>query len=145
MPRSVADARQFTCNPTIRPPLRPPPDLNELERAEFVGIVAGTPVGHFVPADAVMIAHLATHIVLERIALGELKAAGYVADGKPSPWLAVLQHASREVRATSRALGINPTSRLPAKHQQSNEPPMSVYQQMRLAREQQHKDDAATN
>jgi hypothetical protein len=57
--------------------------------------------------------HLAQHIVLARTAFGEMRAAGYINGDRPSPWLAILQHAAKEMRATSRALSLTPASYRP--------------------------------
>jgi hypothetical protein len=65
---------------------------------------------HFLPGDAPLIAHLARCIVLTRTAFGEMKAAGFISDGKVSPWFQVLQHAAKEMRATSRMLSLSPAS-----------------------------------
>jgi phage terminase small subunit len=129
MPRLAAAAQSFTATSTARPVLRPPSDLNELEREEFANIVLGVGPHHFVPVDVALIAILAKNIVLERIAFGELRAAGYVSD-RPSPWLAILQHATKEVRATSRTLSLTPASRQPAKPEELE--PVSYYERMSL-------------
>jgi hypothetical protein len=84
--------------------------LDALEREVFADIVLGAAPNHFVPGDTPLIAHLARNIVLTRTAFGEMKAAGYVSDGKVSPWLAVLQHAAREMRATARMLSLSAAS-----------------------------------
>lgn len=110
MPRQPAANKAFTATPVARPMLRPPPDLDQLEREEFASIILGVPANHFIPADTPLIAHLARHIVLARVAFGEMKAAGHVADGKVSPWLTILQHAAKEMRATARMLLLSPAS-----------------------------------
>ena len=39
-----------------------------------------------------------------------MKAAGFVVKDRVSPWLQVLQHAAKEMRATSRMLSLSPAS-----------------------------------
>ena len=89
-------AQVYTATSSARPALRPPSDLNELEREVFADIVLGCGPHHFVPVDVPLIAILAKNIVLERIAFGELRAAGYRSDKQSPPWLAILQHASKD-------------------------------------------------
>ena len=113
MPRQPGAAQAFTATSTARPVLRAPSDLDPLEKEVFTDIILGCPVDHFWPGDTALIAHLARNIVLARVAFGEMKAAGHVSDGKVSPWLAVLQHASKEMRATSRMLSLSPASYRP--------------------------------
>ena len=110
MPRQSANAATFSPTETTRAVLRPPPDLDALEREVFADIVCGAAPNHFLPGDAALIAHLARNIMLTRTAFGGMKAAGYVSDGKPSPWFPILQHAAKETRATARMLSLSPAS-----------------------------------
>jgi phage terminase small subunit len=122
MPRQAAASRPFSVNGSTRALLKPPADLDQIERAAFADLIAGTRADHFVPSDAALLACLAKNIVLERVAFGELRAAGYVTD-RPSPWLAVLQHATRSVTTLSRMLSLSPAGRLPTK---PTEPELAV-------------------
>jgi hypothetical protein len=137
MPRSPAAAQAFTATSTARPALRPPSDLTPLEREVFADICLGVEANHFLPCDVPLIAHLAQHIVLARVAFGELRAAGYVSD-RPSPWLAILQYASKEMRATSRALSLTPASYRPTPKPEELE--VSYYEKMSLL-ESRHDDE----
>jgi hypothetical protein len=139
MPRKAAAAAAFAPTSTARPMLRPPVDLNALEREEFANIILGVELNHFLPCDTPLIAHLAQHIVLSRVAFGELRAAGYIVDDKPSPWLAILQYAAKEMRATSRALSMTPASYRPPP--KPDEAPISYYS--RLALEMKDNEDPA--
>lgn len=129
MPRSSAVAKAFSPNPAARPVLKPPVDLNELEREVFADIVLGSPPDSFIPADVPLIAILAKNIVLERIAFGEMRAAGYISDDGRK-WLTILQHATKEVRANSRTLSLTPASRQPVKPEELE--PVSYYERMSL-------------
>jgi hypothetical protein len=111
MPRqSAADAKTYSVTGTTRSVLRAPSDLDAVEREAFADIICGVPANFFIPADTALIAHLARNIVLARVAFGEMKAAGYVVNDRASPWLQVLQHASKEMRATARMLSLSPAS-----------------------------------
>src|SRR5258705_13600501 len=132
MPRQSANAaKTFSPTTTTRAVLRPPSDLDAVEREVFADIICGVPANFFIPADTPLIAHLARNIVLTRVAFGEMRAAGYVAaDGKASPWLAVLQHAAKEMRATSRMLLLTPASYRP--EPKPDEPEVSYYERQSL-------------
>ena len=56
---SPAAAQVYTATSSARPALRPPGDLNELEREVFADIVLGCGPHHFVPVDVPLIAILA--------------------------------------------------------------------------------------
>ena len=130
MPRQSAASAAFSPTATARPILTPPVDLDPLEREEFANIVLGVPAHHFWPADVPLIALLAKNIVMERIAFGELRAAGYVSGDRPSPWLAILQQATKAVSATARMLSLTPASyRQPAT---KPEEAVSYYERMSL-------------
>jgi hypothetical protein len=135
MPRQAAAAQGFAANGSTRALILPPADLNELERAEFLAVIAGSPPSHFLPADAAMIAIYAKAIVAEKIAAGELAAAPVV-DGKPSPWLPIWMSSVRTVTTVARRLNINPAGRLPSK---APEPPEPTSYYSRLAME--HRDE----
>jgi hypothetical protein len=94
--QATAPAQAFSPTGTTRVVLRPPVDLNALEREEFAKLILGSPADFFISSDTPLIARLARNIVLTRVAFGEMRAAGYVSDGKASPWLQILQHAAKE-------------------------------------------------
>jgi hypothetical protein len=129
MPRQAAAAQPFAANGSTRQLIQPPGDLNELERAEFLNVVAGSPPSHFLPADIATISLHVRHVVGERIAFGELHAAPIV-DGRPSPWLAIMVAHARVVTTTARRLNINPAGRLPSK---SSEEPAPILAYERIA------------
>ena len=110
MPRQSANAATFSPTETTRAVLRAPPDLDQLEREVFDDIVCGAAPNHFLPGDTPLIAHLARNIVLTRTAFGEMKASGFVVNDRASPWLQILQHAAKEMRATARVLSLSPAS-----------------------------------
>ena len=113
MPRQAAAASGFAAS-TARPLLKPPPDLNTLEKEAFLDIVLGAPPHHFMPSDLPLVVAYARAIVQERIAAGEL-AAAYVVDDKPSPWLPVWQASIRAVTTLARMLAFSPGGRVPSR------------------------------
>ena len=135
MPRQAAAASGFAAS-TARPLLKPPPDLNALEKEAFLDIVLGAPPHHFMPSDLPLLAAYARAIVQEKIAAGELTRA-YVVDDKPSPWLPVWQASIRAVTTLARMLALSPGGRVPSKSSEPHEP-VSYYS--RLALEAQHDD-----
>jgi hypothetical protein len=134
MPRQAAASREFATNGTTRQLLQPPADLNELERAEFVNVVLGSPANHFLPADVATISAYARAVVAERIAAGEL-AANPVISGpngdKPSPWLPIWLGQLRACTTLARRLNINPAGRVSNKPSEPDAP-ISYYDRQRL-------------
>jgi hypothetical protein len=115
--------------------LRPPDDLDELERREFVSLIVGSPPSHFVPSDLPLIAAYAKAIVAERIAAGELAAAPVVSSpngDRPSPWLAVWQARVRSLATLARMLSLSPGGRVASKS--ADEPQISYYERMAMER-----------
>ena len=93
-----------------------------------------------------LIALLAQHIVMAHVALGELKAAGYVSDGKPNAWFDILKHATKEVRSTARMLSLSPASYLPkAKRQSQPETPENYYSRMAILAADEGRRDGPNN
>jgi hypothetical protein len=132
MPRQAAASAGFAANGSTRSSILPPADLNELERAEFIAVVLGSPANHFLPSDIATLSAYARAVVAEKIADGELSAAPIV-DGKPSPWLPIWLGKLRACTTLARRLNINPAGRVPTKSSEPHEP-TSYY--ARLAMEQ---------
>lgn len=136
MPRQAAASRGFTTDGTTRPLIRPPSDLDELERAEFIAVVLGSPANHFLPADIATISAYARAVVAERIAAGELAAAPVVSSpngDRPSPWLPVWMGALRACTTLARRLNIGPSGRLPTKSSEPHEP-VNYYSKLAMER-----------
>ena len=104
MPRQAAAAAGFATGTNgTRMLLRPPADLDQLERVEFANLITGAPANHFLPSDVPLLAAYAKAIVAERVASGEL-AAAYVVDDRPSPWLPIWQAKVRALTTLARML-----------------------------------------
>lgn len=134
MPRQAAASAGFAANGSTRSQILPPADLNELEKAEFVNVVLGSPPSHFLPADIATIAAYARAVVAERRAAGELDVAPVVsspAGDKPSPWLPIWLGQLRACTTLARRLNINPAGRVATKPAVP-EPPRSYYERQRL-------------
>jgi phage terminase small subunit len=133
MPRQAAAAQGFAANGSTRSLLKPPDDLDQLERTEFVALITGAPPSHFLPSDVPLLAAYAKAIVAERVAAGELAAAYVVSSpngDRPSPWLPIWQAKVRSLTTLARMLGLSPGGRLPSKP--TDEPKVSVYEKMAL-------------
>ena len=79
----------------------------------FRELVASVPDGHFQAVDAHLLEQYAQAIILAREAFRQLQDDGVIAaDGKPSPWLAVLEKSHKSAIALSARLRLAPQSRM---------------------------------
>ena len=129
MPRQAAAASGFAAS--TRAMLKPPGDLNALEKEAFLDIVLGVPPHHFMPSDLPLVAAYARAVIQEKIAAGELGRA-YVVDDKPSPWLPVWQASIRAVTTLARMLALSPGGRVPSKSVEGKQEHVSYYERMTL-------------
>ena len=129
MPRKSSAALAFSPSTATR--IRPPDDLVVDARDLFVDFVLACRPDHFQNSDIAMLCIYCRAIVLEQTASAGLKADGYVTtDGKPSPWLPILQAATRTISTYSRMLKLNPAGRQSVP---SSEPePISAYERIAL-------------
>jgi phage terminase small subunit len=111
MPRKAAS--DFTTG-TSAARLKPPADLDKPESGLFVSIVGAYPPERFTVADLPLLSAYCRACIDEETASGELRAAGYVGDGKVSPWMTVLTGAARRMTTLVRALRLSPASRMTA-------------------------------
>ena len=132
MPRQAAAASGFAAS--TRAMLKPPGDLNALEKETFLDIVLGSPPSHFLPSDLPLLTAYARAVVQEKIAAGEL-ARAYVVSDKPSPWLPVWQASIRAVTTLARMLALSPGGRVPSKSAEPQEP-VSYYSRLALEAKQ---------
>jgi phage terminase small subunit len=128
MPRQAA-AAGFTANGSTRASIRPPDDLDQIERVEFANLISGVGPNHFLPSDIPLLAAYSKAIVAERVAAGELAAAPVIND-KPSPWLAVWQARVRALTTLARMLSLSPGGRVASKP--SEPEPVSYYSKLAL-------------
>jgi hypothetical protein len=72
MPRQAAASAGFATGTTgTRMLLKPPDDLDQIERTEFVNLIAGAPASHFLPSDLPLVSAYSKAIVAERRAARE--------------------------------------------------------------------------
>jgi hypothetical protein len=135
MPRQSSAAAGFATGTNgTRMLLKPPEDLDQLERTEFANLILGAPPSHFLPSDVPLIAVYAKAIVAERVASGELAAAPVVSSpngDRPSPWLAVWQARVRALTTLARMLSLSPGGRVPSKPAEPDGP-TSYYSRLAL-------------
>jgi phage terminase small subunit len=115
MPRKSAAAL------AVRPPTgklsvpRPRDDIPPAVRRIFLDLVATVAADHWRPSDEPLVEQYAQAILLSREAYDELAKNGAVIDGKPSPWLVVLEKAHRSTVALSARLRLAPQARADAR------------------------------
>lgn len=88
-----------------------PPGLSDGAAAIFKNIVASVDVSHFADCDLPLIVQYAGAAELAARAQEHLDEHGAVIDGKASPWLTVLEKASRSCVALAARLRLCPQSR----------------------------------
>ena len=95
-----------------KPRLKPPATLSKSAGAIFLATVESVDPSHFSPVDLPLLAQYAGAADLARQAQQHLDAEGAVTpEGKASPWLVVLEKASRSCVALSARLRVCPQSR----------------------------------
>jgi Phage terminase, small subunit len=93
------------------------------ERRLFVEIVTACKPTHFVPSDLPLLVRYVEALALADEAAEQLHTEGAVINGKPSPWLVVLEKCQRAVVALSMRLRLSPQSRLDPKTLARQAPP----------------------
>lgn len=134
MPRQSAAAQSFSVNGSTRAMLKPPDDLDQIERTVFADLIAGTRPDHFVASDIPLLACYSKAIVAERVAAGELAAAPVVSSpngDRASPWLPIWQARVRSLTTLARMLSLSPGGRVASKPAESDEP-VSYYARQKL-------------
>jgi phage terminase small subunit len=133
MPRKSSVAVPFSESTATR--IAPPDDLvaGSPERSLFLDLVLSVRADHFQPSDAPLLAAYCRALALEQTASGELAAGGYItAEGRPSPWLPVLQHAARTISTYSRMLRLNPSARQMTPASDRERPVVSAFERIAL-------------
>jgi phage terminase small subunit len=132
MPRKSAAASLHFPNLTRIDRLSPPPDLTKDERTVFVDVIAACQAAHFHASDRPLLIVYCRQILLEREAASHLAKQGHVIDGKPNPWAAIHQQASKALLQLSRALKLTPTARKPTASSRAKPQQLSYYERARL-------------
>src|SRR5262245_21298073 len=95
--------------------LQPPDHLSKDERRRFVDLVASVDTTHFRPGDLPLLCRYVEADALAERAAEELRTAGPVVDGRPSPWIVIQEKAVRALVSLSMRLRLSPQSRLDPK------------------------------
>ena len=93
--------------------LRPPETLGERERQLFVDLVAGSKASHFQATDLPLLSRYCELSFLAETAAGRLRNEGPVIGGRTSPWVSVLEKATKGLVALSMRLRLSPQARAP--------------------------------
>jgi hypothetical protein len=91
--------------------LKTPADMPVSLRNIVDDLIATQQPEHFRPGDEALLEQYAQSILLGRQAYDRIEAGGAVVDGRPSPWLVVLEKAHRSVVALSGRLRLAPQMR----------------------------------
>jgi phage terminase small subunit len=122
------------------PRLKPPDELDSLERAVFVDIVASCEPTHFRASDMPLLTAYCRAVVMERRAAGEYAREPVQPDGAVSPWAAVHASAVKSMLGLSLRLRLSPQGR--SKVSTKAEPNLSYYQRLNLEESDTDEDQA---
>ena len=92
--------------------LQPPPHLGHAATRIFRSLVASVPAAQFKPSDLSLVCRWAEWTAVADRAAAEI-ATGELVDehGRPSPWIAIAERASKQLVALSLRLRLGPQSR----------------------------------
>jgi len=92
--------------------LQPPPHLGPAATRVFRDLVARVPAGQFKPSDISLVCRWAEWTAVADRAAAEMATSDLVtADGRPSPWIAIHERASKQLVALALRLRLGPQSR----------------------------------
>jgi phage terminase small subunit len=113
--------------------LRPPDSLGPLERRVFLDLVAQCPASQFQKSDLSLLCRWAEWTVVAEQAAGEYRAGGLLTDdGRPSPWLAIHERATKNLIALALRLRLGPQSRADKAPKTLPSAELSYYERMAL-------------
>jgi phage terminase small subunit len=92
--------------------LETPHDLPKALRTIVDDLIASQKAGHFKRGDEILLESYAAAHLLGREAFEKIKQEGAVIDGKPSPWLTVLEKTGRALVSLSGRLRLFPQMRV---------------------------------
>ena len=120
--------------------LKPPPNLNDRQRAHFIALVAACPAGKFERSDLPLLCRYVELVVICEDAAKQIEADGMVdVEGAPSAWTKIYLAASKNLATLAMRLQLCPSTRAP-KAAKVQAAPMSAYEMMAL-----EDDDADTS
>ena len=92
--------------------LEAPPHLGPAATRIFRDLVLRVPAGQFKPSDLSLVCRWAEWTAVADRAAAEMATSDLVtADGRPSPWIAIAERASKQLVALSLRLRLGPQSR----------------------------------
>jgi len=92
--------------------LVPPPHLGPAATRIFRDLIVRVPAGQFKPSDLSLVCRWAEWTAVADRAAAEMATSDLVtADGRPSPWIAIAERASKQLVALSLRLRLGPQSR----------------------------------
>ena len=92
--------------------LVPPPHLGPAATRIFRDLIVRVPAGQFKPSDLSLVCRWAEWTAVADRAAAEMATSELVtADGRPSPWIAIAERASKQLVALSLRLRLGPQSR----------------------------------
>ena len=113
--------------------LQPPPHLGHAATRIFRSLVASVPAAQFKPSDLSLVCRWCEWTAIADRAAAEI-ATGELVDehGRPSPWIAIAERASKQLVALSLRLRLGPQSRADKAPKTQPADQLSYYDQMTL-------------
>ena len=131
MPRKSAEALSVV---RLDPSPKPPALRREASAAVkelFNHILSNAPKGQFSQTDDILLELYCLAVLEARNAYHHLDAEGRVFNGRPSPWIAVLEKAQKAIVSASVRLRLGPMSRVDPRSTKLQGPPPSAYELLR--------------
>ena len=127
MPRKSASALSVVpLNPSPKPPA-PNREASAAVKELFNHILSRAPKGQFSATDDILLELYCLAVLEARNAYRHLDAEGRVLNGRPSPWIAVLEKAQKAIVSYSVRLRIGPQSRVDPRSSKLKGRPPSGY------------------
>jgi hypothetical protein len=112
--------------------LKPPPGLNERQRACFIKLIAACPASKFEQSDLALLVRFIELQLLCEDAVKQIDADGAVdVEGAPSAWMKIYLAASKNLATMAMRLQLCPSTRAP-KAPKVAAAPMSAYELLAL-------------
>jgi phage terminase small subunit len=115
--------------------LKPPDHLGPAATRIFRDLVARVPAGQFKPSDLSLVCRWCEWTAIADRAAAEMATNDLVTpDGRPSPWIAIAERASKQLVALSLRLRLGPQSRV-SKAPKTEAPGQQSYYERMVAEE----------
>jgi phage terminase small subunit len=131
MPRKAAEALSVVrLDPRPKAPV-PRREASAEVKALFNHVISNAAKGHFTETDDILLELYCLAVLEARNAYANLDAGGRVLNGRPSPWIAVLEKAQKAIVSYSVRLRLGPQSRVDPRSSKLKGPPASAYDLLR--------------